>query len=298
MTEYVYGLLHGVDETKRIIAIKIDNKIRFFYLAKGQFTVFMAYFKPNIYVFMTVAETPRHYRGYKVQNVINIEKVMLPNKQKPTVFYDISIIRSGIKTIVDSGKPKLFVDFEMSMPPYRDYRTFVSEIIQAGLVLCDGDGKVLENHSFFIKPQLFPKISERTGKFLHIRQEDVDSGREYREFHSLFMKIQASYHPMVFVWGKNDKIELKKANERLGLTEFTQRAQFIDLLQLHKIYFNLKNDLGLFNAYNLYSDHDLDKQAHDAFEDASVTKDVFYWFKDTVNGNREITIPENGKPAE
>ncbi len=297
MTEYVYGLLHGVDETNRTIAIKTKKKVSFYYLAKGQFQNFMAYFKPGIFVFMNVTDIYRRYHGYKVQNVVTIDKLILPNRQTPTVYYDISLIRSGIKSIVNSGKPKLFADFEMSMPPYRNYQTFVSEIIQAGMVLCDGKGKVLENHSFFIKPKLFPQISERTNRFLHIKQEDVDLGQDYADFYALFRKIQATYHPMVFVWGKNDKLELKKTNERLGLSEFTKKTQFIDLLQLHKIYFNLKNDIGLFNAYNLYSDHDLDKQNHDAFEDASVTKDVFYWFRELVNGDRVIATDIGNKEA-
>ena len=51
----------------------------------------------------------------------------------------------------------------------------------------------------------------------------------------------------VFVWGKNDQLELNKLNKLHKLNNYTKTMQFMDLLNLHKIYFGLKNDLGLFN---------------------------------------------------
>jgi len=297
MTELVYGLLHGVDEKKRVLAIKTRHRVRFFYLARGMFSGFMNYFGPGIYVFMTV-QTARHtYRGYSVQNVVNIEKVMAPNRQKPTLYYDVSVIKSGVRTILNANKPKLFLDFEMSMPPYRNYQNFVSEIIQAGMILTDAAGNILEEHTFYIKPTLFPSLSDRTAKFLHISQDDLDQGKEYREFHKLFTRIWKHYRPMIFVWGKNDKLELRKMNRLHQLDEFTAKSQFIDLLQLHKIYFGLKNDLGLFSAYNMYAGVDLDIQLHDAFQDASVTKDVFFWFQDVVNGKMSL-VTQSDEEAE
>ncbi len=288
MTEFVYGLLHGVDEKKRVLAIKTKHRVRFFYMAKGMFSGFMNYFGPGIYVYMTVLKACRPYKGYSVQNVVNVEKVMAPNRQRPKMFYDVSIIKAGVKSIVNSNKPKLFVDFEMSMPPYRNYQNFISEIIQVGMILTDVSGKILEEHSFFIKPTLFPQISDRTEKFLHISQDDIMNGKDYRYFHEMFFKIQNTFRPMIFIWGKNDKLELKKMNGIHQLEEFTVKSQFIDLLQLHKIYFGLKNDLGLFSAYNMYSSVDLTNQLHDAFQDASVTKNVFFWFQDVINGKLMI----------
>ncbi|MCR5307716.1 MAG: hypothetical protein K6E24_01810, partial [bacterium] len=53
---------------------------------------------------------------------------------------------------------------------------------------------------------------------------------------------------------------------------------FINLLQVHKNYYNLKNDLGLFDAYKQYTGENLN-QEHDALEDAFMTKNVFFEFK-------------------
>ncbi len=299
MTQQVFGLLHGVDEKKRVIAINTRHRIAFYYLAKGMFQTFMDYFKPGIYVFMTVTQELRRYKGYMVQNVVNVDKVMAPNRQKPKLYYDMSIIKSGIRTIVNLDKPKLFLDLEMSMPPYRNYQTFISEVIQAGMVLTDNDGKTIIEHTFFMKPELFPEISERTRKFLKISQTEIEGGRHYSDFHELFQRIMVKYRPVIYVWGKNDKLELKKMNKIHELDDFTAVAQFVDLLQLHKIYFSLKNDLGLFAAHNLYATDDLDYQRHDALQDAVITKKVFFWFRDVVNNRMDVILPaEPGRREE
>ncbi|OQX93721.1 MAG: hypothetical protein B6I17_01525, partial [Tenericutes bacterium 4572_104] len=57
-----------------------------------------------------------------------------------------------------------------------------------------------------------------------------------------------------------------------------------------KNYFGLKNDMGLFNAYNIYSEIDLNNQKHDAMEDALVTKKVFDYFKAVCNNEMQIKV--------
>ena len=290
MKEYCYGLLHGVDEVNRLVAIKTKRKVAYFYLPRGMFADFMAYFRPGIYVFLDVQSQSRIYHGYRVRNVLNIDKVMEPYRQKPKLFYDIFLIKAGIRTIVNTKKPRLFLDFEMSMPPYRNYQTFVSEIIQIGLVLTDETGEVIERYSTFIKPKLFPQISERTAKFLSISQADIDQGIPYKEVHDHLLKIQRAFRPMVFTWGKNDELELTKMNRLYDLSDFTKKLQIIDLLRLHKTYFGLKNDLGLFNAYKVYKDINISKQKHDALQDAVVTMDVFAAFKDVTNDRLKVNF--------
>lgn len=292
MTTFVYGKIIAAEEKKRLIALRDKRRIRRFYLARGLYNHFQAYLKPGIYIFFTAGASPRRFQGVSVTPVIEIEKLMLPNRQQPQLFYDVSTIRSGIRSIVNRKRPKLFLDLEMSMPPYRNYQNFISEVIQAGLVLVDPEGQVLKEHTFFIRPTLFPSISDRTIRFLHVTQAEVDSGITVLEFIDLLKKLDFHYRPMVFCWGQNDQLELVKMNERAGIADFVHRMQFIDLLKLHKTYFGLKNDLGLFNAYNLYAEASLDNQRHDAFQDAQVTKAVFFGFKDVVNGKRSVSLPE------
>ncbi|MGD9761418.1 MAG: exonuclease domain-containing protein [Candidatus Izemoplasmatales bacterium] len=284
MEEYIFGMLHGVIESKRLIAIKSRKKIDFYYMSKSMFKQFMQYFQTGIFIFMVVKQVPRIYRGHLVKNVVSIEKVLSPNKNKPTYYYDISMIKSGIKSLINQNRNRLFIDFEMSMPPYNNYQNFVSEIIQIGYILTDEFGNKIEDFSSYIKPKLFPELSIRTKKFLHLEQSDVDSGNTYDFLHQKIMQIQNKYKPIVYVWGKNDHLELNKLNKIHRLSNFTKSMQFIDLLSLHKNYFGLKNDIGLFNAFNIYYKEEiLNNQKHDALEDALITKEIFYAFKDVCN---------------
>jgi len=284
MEEYIFGMLHGVIESKRLIAIKSRKKIDFYYMSKSMFKQFMQYFQTGIFIFMVVKRVPRIYRGHLVKNVVAIEKVLSPNKNKPTYYYDISMIKSGIKSLINQNRNRLFIDFEMSMPPYNNYQNFVSEIIQIGYILTDEFGNKIEDFSSYIKPKLFPELSIRTKKFLHLEQSDVDSGNTYDFLHQKIMQIQNKYKPIVYVWGKNDHLELNKLNKIHRLSNFTKSMQFIDLLSLHKNYFGLKNDIGLFNAFNIYYKEEiLNNQKHDALEDALITKEIFYAFKDVCN---------------
>lgn len=289
MEEYVFGMLHGVIEPKRVIAIKSRRKIKYYYMSKSMFKQFMLYFQSGIFIFMTVKIVPRLYRKLMVQNIVAIDKLLAPNKNKPTIYYDISIIKSGIKSVINQNRNRLFLDFEMSMPPYNNYEDFISEIIQVGYVLTNEVGEIIEEFSSYIKPTLIPEISSRTKKFLHINQEDVDMGKSYKELHQRIIDIQVKHNPIAYIWGKNDQIELNKLNRIHKLNNFTKNMQFVDLLSLHKIYYGLKNDLGLFNAYhNYFEDFNLSMQKHDAYEDALVTKKIFFAFQDTCN-NKRIT---------
>ncbi len=290
MEEKIYGILHGVVEDKRLIAIRKKRQVRFYYMSKGMFKNFMMYLTDGIYVFLTVQSKARLYKGYRVQNIINIDKVLSPNKNNPVIYYDISIIKSGVRSIVNQPRYKLFIDFEMTMPPYTNYQNFVSEIIQFGYILVDPYDIEVERKQAFIKPVLFPELSKRTIKFLQIEQAQVDQGIRYIDFYRIFRRIVQKYQPMIFVWGKNDQLELNKMNSRYHLKRLGRQVQFIDLLNLHKIFFRLKNDLGLFNAYNLYADVDLSNQQHDAMEDALVTREIFTNFRKVCNGQMTVEI--------
>ena len=63
----------------------------------------------------------------------------------------------------------------------------------------------------------------------------------------------------------------------------SQFLRFVNLLQLHTNYDNLKNSPGLFSMWEAYNNTKLPEQRHDSLEDAMVTKDVFFKFKEKVN---------------
>ena len=52
--------------------------------------------------------------------------------------------------------------------------------------------------------------------------------------------------------------------------------------RVHTNYYNLKNSPGLFSICKTYTNSKLPEQKHNSLEDALVTKDVFFKFKETI----------------
>jgi len=53
-----------------------------------------------------------------------------------------------------------------------------------------------------------------------------------------------------------------------------------------KNYYNLKEDLGLFNTYQEYTNSSLEEQTHDALEDAVITRKIYRLFKEKINSEK------------
>lgn len=276
------GIIHSIDVENRLLTMKSRNKIEYFYLQNGLLKKFQRYLRPNTFVEFDYNENQdrcANVLAYKVNFFIRIfRKVGF----RVEVFYDLSVIRSGVKNLLSNLDNIMFLDLEMTMQSFDSPKDFKSEIIQAGYLITDNKGNDLERKNYYIKPTLFPKLNKRTIKFLSIDDEVINNeGISFNEFYNEFKDILIKYNnPSIIVWGKNDILALKSCYEINGLTPLT--PNFINLLQVHKNYFNLKNDLGLFNAYKNYTGKDLD-QEHDALVDAFMTKNVFFEFKKEAN---------------
>jgi sporulation inhibitor KapD len=187
----------------------------------------------------------------------------------------------------------MFLDLEMSMHPYKVDKSFVQEIIQVGYVLYDEHDHIVERYNQIIRPSIHKTLTKRTLRFLHITQEEVDSGIEFSTFYHHFKDVIATYDPAVIVWGRNDFLALKDAYRINHLPNIDHHTRYINLLKLHKNYYHLKNDLGLFNALNLYDPHE-NEQSHNAYEDALVTARIFQGFRDVINNRKTVNL-ENYK---
>ena len=91
------------------------------------------------------------------------------------------------------------------------------------------------------------------------------------------------YNPVIYVWGKNDIINLDAFYEMHKFEPVTSRKNFVNLMQLMKNYLGQKSDIGLFNALTYLDPSFTDSQDHDALEDASVTSMIYHLFKKRVN---------------
>jgi len=284
MREIVSGRILAIDEEERIIVLLVKHKLRQFYLQRSMFNKIGMYFEESRFIQFVVTEEPRLYRNNKVSNVDHVLKVMEIRHRQNIVYYDLKNIKKGTKNVINSLRVKMFLDLEMSMHPYSVDKSFKQEIIQVGYVLVDSNNNLMEEYIEMIKPTIHPKITRRTIKFLKITQEEVDKGIDYIEFYNHFKEVIEKYNPAIIVWGRNDFLALRESYKYNKVPSLKKKTRYINLLKLHKNYFNLKNDLGLFNALNLYTVRE-DKQAHNALDDAQVTREIFNGFKKAINYN-------------
>jgi sporulation inhibitor KapD len=209
--------------------------------------------------------------------------------RKNIVYYDVKNIKKGTTALINNLGHKMFLDLEMSMHPYTVDKSFKQEIIQVGYILVNDKDEIIERYNEIIKPTRHPKLSKRTLRFLDITQEEVDRGLSFTDFYHHFRYVVETYHPAIIVWGRNDFLALRDGYKINKVPSLDRKTRYINLLKLHKNYFHLKNDLGLFNACNLYCDIEKE-QSHNAFEDALFTYKIFQGFKDVLNHKRVVDI--------
>lgn len=287
MKRIVSGRVICIDEEDRIISLKVRNQVLFFYLQRSIVNRIGKYLEISRFIQFVADEDMRIYRGRKVSNVDYVVKVMEIRHRKNIVYYDVTNIQEGTRDLMNSLETKMFLDLEMSMHPYKPDKDFTQEIIQVGYYLVNSNDEILEKYSKIIKPTVHKKLTKRTLKFLEISQDDVDNGINYEEFYTHFKQTVMEYAPAIIVWGRNDFLALRESYKINKLPSLKKKTRFINLLKMHKNYFNLKNDLGLFNALKLYSEPN-GTQMHDALEDAKATCEIFNGFRRVLN--REISV--------
>ena len=265
-------IIDSINTKYHTFYIVIEGRKIGFYLTKRLSKTFFDYLKKGIVVDFEITDRRKKINQQWYYQVAYFNKIQSLNPSY--TFYDLNQLRHDMKEVLRQNEYYLFIDFEMTMPGYRQ-RKFTPELIQAGYVLSRANEKILSKDSMYIKPKLMDHLSKRTLKFLKIDPNSFDKKAvDYKVFYRKFKRIIKKYHPKLVVWGKNDISALDDSYRIHKKEKLTDSTDFIDLLKLHKDYYNLKNDLGLFNAYKTYYESN-DLQKHDAFDDALVTKHVF-----------------------
>ncbi len=277
----VNGVVRRLIKSKKKLIIKTDNQILNIFISKRLIKDFAPYLINGRFVSICVADEKIYIndsQGYRINYFI---KIIKNSKYKHEVFYDISLVKQGIKELVDSFENVMFLDFEMTMVVGRPEK-FVTELVQAGLVVANKDMEIIYEYNSYIKPSK-NKINNRTLKFLGLDKETINNGLSYNEFHEQFEKIINKFNPTIVVFGRNDIKYLQHSYVVNGAKEITKRKDFVDLLQVYKNYHNIRNDIALFKLYEQMTNDEIGSQNHDAFEDAKVTYQIFKAFKDALN---------------
>lgn len=269
--------IHSINKKRRLFYCIVNNKKTAFYLANRLAKTFFPILEVEQLVDFVVGE---QIQRKSADETINVYPVLYFNQitslEPNRILYDLKSLRKDMKKVLTKYDKFLFVDFEMTMPGYRRGR-FIPEIIQIGMIVSDKSGKVYEDMGYYVLPKDNNAINKRTTKFLNLDEMSFfGKAKPYHVFYHDLKRIMDEHDPVIVVWGKNDIQALDYSYKINEVEPLTHKKGFIDLLKLHKDYFNLANDIRLFDAYTKYYVVKEELiQEHNARTDAIITKDVF-----------------------
>lgn len=272
-------IIHKIDSDLKVFYIIHEGQRLGFYLSNKLHKTFFSYLKPGVLVDFEITDKQKKMGHFHFYQIAFFNQIISLNPHQ--VHYDLFFLREEMKKVLKSNKYFLFIDFEMTMPGYNPLN-FKPEIIQVGYVLAKAKQDIMIKNGYYVLPEEMKVLSKRTKRFLNL-DEDLffSQAKPFMTFYEELKDIMHTYKPKLVVWGKNDRSALNDAYQIHHVKPLTKDDHFIDLLKLHKDYYNLKDDLGLFKAYKTYYDVPLD-QAHDAMDDALITKYVFDAFVDVM----------------
>lgn len=281
----IYGKVIKVIPHNRIIKVLTSEKLVNLYMSRKLFKDFGPYFAYNPYVFVRVTEEKRYTNGVNALEIASFDKIVKPTKSKgkKDVYYDVQMIKRGVKDLLDHQNNKMFLDLEFTLPSYYQTTRHISEIVQYGIVIEDSSGNVVFEKGELVRPKKPYGLNQRTLKFLSKKYSDFNNAISYQDFYNLLVELINKYDPKVIAWGKSDMLTMEKSFEFNRLPSLDIRNRYLDLMQVIKNYYNYKNDLGLFSTYQTMLGEELDEQAHDALEDAMVAREIYNLFKCNID---------------
>lgn len=111
-----------------------------------------------------------------------------------------------------------FADFEFTCGYF--INKLDSEILSAGVVICDESYKVLEKFYCTSRPNRFPKLTKQCKKLTKLTQEEISSSPDSNDVMGAVLKLLRRYDiNRIYVWGNFDKMGLVsdvKQHQRFG----------------------------------------------------------------------------------
>lgn len=284
----IRGLIHMIELDHNVIGIKSYKLIRFFYFQNRQMNTFKRYLYQDNWIELEYDENylsrKGQYLAYRVSYVYKLEAI---GKYDHITYYDKNILNNSLHKFLSNLGNTMFLDLEMTMPSYTfKGKGFITEVIQAGIEICDNDLKIIHKYSNYIKPKINKQLSKRAEDFLGISSTDFyNRAIEYESFYNSFNEMIYKYDPAIVVFGKNDQLVLNESYDINNLPSLVNKTRYINLCQLIKNYYELKNDPGLFKLFGVYYDNS-EIQIHDALSDSEVTRLVFLAFRKDILDNK------------
>jgi len=287
----IRGPIHMIELDSKIIGLKINKKIEFFYFQNSQMNLFKKYLYQDNWIEFEYNENKVIKGKFECHQISYVYKIEAIGKLDHIVYYDKFGIVSSLSDFLNSFDNMMFLDLEMTMPSYqfKGKGQFRTEVIQTGIIILDKNGKELYKYSNYILPKLQSKISNRALDFLKLSEEEFyTKAISYDKFYDEFNDMLNKYNPAIIVYGKNDSIVLNDSYDINLKPSLKNKTRFVNILQLIKTYYELKNDPGLFKLYNVFYDID-ENQIHDALDDCITTYKVFEAFKKDLETKEKLS---------
>ena len=288
----IRGTIHMIELDHKIIGIKTYKQIKFFYFQNAQMNTFKRYLYQGNWIDLEYDDSRTVRKGaYSAYVISYLYRIEALGRNDHVIYYDKLMINKQLNRFLNSLNNTMFLDLETTMPSYKFRgKGFKTEMIQAGLVIVDHKGNELYRYSRYVKPKLTNHLTKRVEDFLGITSEGFyKEAIDYIDFYNDFKGILKKYNPTIVVFGRNDILVLNESYEINGVKSLRYKTRFVNLCQLIKSYYELRNDPGLFKLYKLYYGLD-DVQVHDAFDDCEVTKDVFLAFRKDTEDKTKASI--------
>lgn len=288
----IKGIIHMIELDQKVIGIKTYKKINFFYFQNSQMATFKRYLYQQNWIDVEYDETKISRKGqYLAYKIDFIYEILAIGKFDKVTYYDKQQLNKSLLSFLNNVEKEamMFLDLEMTMPSYSyKGKGFITEVIQAGLEIIK-DKQVVYKYSEYIKP-IKSTITKRAEDFLNISQEDFyQKAIKYETFYNDFNQMLYHYNPFIIIYGKNDQLVLNNSYRIHSVKSLEDRTRYINLCQLIKNFYELRNDPGLFKIYQIYYHID-ENQIHDALDDATVTYEVFKAFKEDVKTSKYKNI--------
>lgn len=285
----IYGKIIETIPEERIVKIEYDARIIYLYMSRKLFKDFGPYFYHQPYIFVDIDNHPKRNGSFLVYNINYFIKVIEPAKRERKVFYDVLTIKKGVKKLLDKIEYKMFLDLEFSLPAYYQSMPHIAEIVQYGIVIENKDGDIVYEDSALVNPKKKYSLNSRTLKFLSRNRDEFDDAINYIDFYNLLKNLLKEYNPKIIAWGRSDMLALEQSFEVNKIKALPIRKKYVNIMQVIKNYYNLKDEMGLFQTYQEMSGESLKPQIHDASEDAMLTREIYRMFKIKVNDDVKKT---------
>lgn len=283
----ITGIIKNVDYDERWFSILINRQEKFFYLKNSLVKTFRRFLYSGNYVSFICSDTSHFRISRYVYNVEYLLKIYEPSKYSVDSFYDKDFLDKNLAVFLNSFNNTLFIDFEMTMPGFHKTKVAPTELIWVGFILYNNNWKEIDSYESKIKPTLHKKISARTLKFLDLEEKDFDDALPYEDFYNKMKSVIFDYSPVIFIWGKNDKLILEQSYKLNKFESLEKKSRFVNLLQIVKTYYNFQQDPGLFKMLKYYYGKNV-PQTHNPYDDAMALKLIYIKFKEDVEKNKKL----------